>query len=126
MRTQKEFEVLENEFEIKYYETLIELLELKITQRINVEDNLKLLQEITLNLNKAKYPENMTLKVKSLSVREEEVFNLLLNGKGYKDIEKSLYIGPNTVKKHISNILQKLNCKTCTELILKYQKATSR
>ena len=46
-----------------------------------------------------------------LSDREREVANLMLKGLSYKEIEKSLDISLSTVKCHIVNIFDKLDCK---------------
>jgi DNA-binding CsgD family transcriptional regulator len=49
--------------------------------------------------------------IHSISNREREIIELLLDGKSNADIEKILYISPHTVKNHIYNIYQKLGVK---------------
>lgn len=45
-----------------------------------------------------------------LTKREKEIFNLLTN-KSTKQISKKLNISEKTVRNHISNVIQKLDCK---------------
>ena len=52
----------------------------------------------------------MVLK-KILTVREKEVFELLILGKTTKEIAKILKISEKTVRNHISNVMQKLGVK---------------
>ena len=46
-----------------------------------------------------------------LTVREKEVFELLILGKTTKEIAKILKISEKTVRNHISNVMQKLGVK---------------
>jgi len=46
-----------------------------------------------------------------LTVREKEVFNLLVANKTTKQIASLLYISEKTVRNHISNVIQKLGVK---------------
>ena len=52
-----------------------------------------------------------------LTERENEIVDLLLNGRTYKMIAEELYLSENTVKTHIKNIYSKLNIKSKSELI---------
>ena len=58
---------------------------------------------------------------KILTIREKEVFELLIINKTTKDIAKILNISEKTVRNHISNVMQKLGTKgrasTVIELI---------
>lgn len=45
----------------------------------------------------------------SLSTREKEILQMLSQGLDYKEIAASIFISPNTVKKHTGNIYQKLH-----------------
>lgn len=49
-----------------------------------------------------------TKKLYSISSREMDVFNLLVNGLSNKEISEQLYISEHTVKNHITRIFQKL------------------
>lgn len=51
----------------------------------------------------------------NLSVREQQVLELISLGKSNKEIAHDLTISPRTVKYHVSSILAKLNVKNRTE-----------
>jgi NarL family two-component system response regulator LiaR len=53
-----------------------------------------------------------------LSVREQDVLDLIAKGKSNNDIADKLYISVRTVKFHVSSILAKLNVKNRTEAAL--------
>ncbi len=53
----------------------------------------------------------------SLSEREKEILQLLCKGLEYKEIAKQLNISPNTVKKHICNIYQKLHVNSKAQVM---------
>ncbi len=52
-----------------------------------------------------------------LSIRETDVLKLLISGKNYKKIGEQLFISPFTVRRHVSNIYEKLHVKTRSEVI---------
>lgn len=52
-----------------------------------------------------------------VSVREIEVLQLLVDGLNYKDIGDKLFISYNTVKKHVSNIYEKLHVTSKAQAI---------
>lgn len=52
-----------------------------------------------------------------LSQRETDVLKLLISGKNYKKIGEELFISPFTVRRHVSNIYEKLHVKTRSEVI---------
>lgn len=54
----------------------------------------------------------------SLSVREMEILNLLVEGMTNKDIANALHIGEKTVKTHMSNIMPKLGAQSRTQAAL--------
>jgi DNA-binding NarL/FixJ family response regulator len=51
-----------------------------------------------------------------LSLREREVLNLVADGLSNKAIAEQLYISPNTVKTHVSSLLNKLDVQTRVQL----------
>lgn len=61
-----------------------------------------------LNINVQKY---------QLSNREQEVMELILQGKSNKEIEDTLFISYNTVKNHIYNLYQKLEVRSRGQMI---------
>ncbi len=54
---------------------------------------------------------------KNLSLREQEILHLLVNGLSVKDIAKQLYISSKTVETHKSSIMNKLNCASLVGLV---------
>lgn len=57
------------------------------------------------------------LNLYSLTVREREIAELLLNGKSYKEISEKLFIAHETVKTHVSNIYHKTQVSNKMELV---------
>ena len=58
-----------------------------------------------------------------LSEREQEILKLLVNGLRYKEIGAQLFISPNTAKKHVINIYEKLHVNSKAQAIkLAYEK----
>lgn len=55
-----------------------------------------------------------------LSVREREVFSLIIAGLENKDIAQRLHVSPRTVKFHASNIFTKLDLRSRVDLIARY------
>jgi len=53
----------------------------------------------------------------NLSNREVEIVKLVCNGNNNKEIGEMLFISPNTVKKHMSSILNKLHTENRVQLI---------
>jgi DNA-binding NarL/FixJ family response regulator len=47
----------------------------------------------------------------ALTKREDEILQMLVTGKSNADIAEELFVGPATVKTHVSNILMKLGVK---------------
>ena len=50
----------------------------------------------------------VALEIEPLSEREEQVLSLVVQGLTNVEIANKLFLSPNTIKKHIRNILQKL------------------
>ena len=59
-----------------------------------------------------------------LSNREQEVANLLLEGKSNKQIASSLRISERTVEFHLKNIYDKFQVRSRVELVLKLREST--
>ena len=51
-----------------------------------------------------------------------EIFNLLVKNKNTKEISNDLYISEKTVRNHISNCMQKLECKSRTNAVIELLK----
>lgn len=52
---------------------------------------------------------NGVLNQSSLTTRERDVLNLLAQGLPQKKIAETLFLSPETVKRHLRNIYKKLN-----------------
>lgn len=57
-----------------------------------------------------------------LTKKEQEIFFLLLDAYSYQEIAIQLDIQLITVKKHVSHILEKYECKTTLQLVVNYYK----
>jgi DNA-binding NarL/FixJ family response regulator len=62
-------------------------------------------------------PANEKLPHTSLSDREIEVFNLLVNGKSVTEIATLLHLSAKTISSHKSRILQKMNSSSLADLV---------
>ena len=58
------------------------------------------------------------MKSDSLTNREKEIIQLIGEGLDNKQIAKKIYIEECTVKKHVSNILKKLNLRSRKDIII--------
>jgi len=61
-----------------------------------------------------------------ITPREREVIRLVLQGRSYQEIEKSLHISLKTVKSHIYSVYQKLGVSNRLELALRLRRAGGR
>lgn len=75
----------------------------------------------TLNLVKLQTPLVKDVLTKEfdyqLSVREMSILELIVDGLNYNEIAEKLFISPHTVRKHISNIYDKLHVSNKTAAI---------
>jgi len=69
------------------------------------------------NVHEGKKEENGHQIPLDVSTREIEVLQLLVDGYNYKDIGEKLFISYNTVKKHVSNIYEKLHVTSKAQAI---------
>lgn len=61
--------------------------------------------------------QQFSLALHKLTKREKDIVRLLLLGRANQGVAEALFISPNTVKNHISNIYVKLNINDRYELI---------
>ena len=66
---------------------------------------------------------NAFIQKYELSLRENEVLNLIIEGDSNGEISEKLFISENTVKFHVRNILKKTRCSNRTELITALNRA---
>jgi NarL family two-component system response regulator LiaR len=71
------------------------------------------LQALVRQANKRSEPANIT----PLTVREQEILNLVAKGMTNPQIAEQLVISPSTVQFHVHNILTKLQVRTRTEAV---------
>lgn len=62
------------------------------------------------------------MKNNVLTIREKEVFDLLVNNKSTKEIAHVLKISDKTVRNHISNVIQKLGVNGRSQAIIELLK----
>lgn len=75
---------------------------------------LNLLMQAKLNVK----PETQVNKDEySLTDREKEVLELLVEGQEYKEIAQAMHVSPNTVRNHIAKIYRKLHVTSRTQAI---------
>lgn len=67
-------------------------------------------------------PHATSLLDAGLSLREEEVLQLLAQGRRYKEIADHLAISPHTVRAHIHSIYEKLQVRSKAEAVNQYRK----
>ncbi|MBE6142780.1 MAG: helix-turn-helix transcriptional regulator [Erysipelotrichaceae bacterium] len=53
-----------------------------------------------------------------LTIREKEIFNLIIQNKTTLEISNILYISEKTVRNHISNVIQKLGVKGRAQAVI--------
>ncbi len=70
-------------------------------------------EQLAMNL----MPEDVPLPHKTLSDREFEIFQLLVQGKGLTEIADGLFLSVKTVSTHKTRILVKMRMKNLTELV---------
>jgi len=62
--------------------------------------------------------ESPTVPIITLSIREKEIMILVAKGKTNKEIAKALFISENTVKTHVSNIMEKMQVRNRHEITI--------
>jgi DNA-binding NarL/FixJ family response regulator len=62
-------------------------------------------------------PGKQIVELKDLTTREKDVLYLLVDGLEYRAISERLHISPHTVRKHISNIYEKLHISSKAQAI---------
>ena len=53
-----------------------------------------------------------------LTIRENDIFNLIIQNKSTLEISNILYISEKTVRNHISNVIQKLGVKGRAQAVI--------
>ncbi len=71
-----------------------------------------------LELFKNKLSPDTPAKDYNLTTQEKKVLQLLVQGKSYKMIAAELFVAPDTVKTHVSNVYAKLHVHSGTEAVV--------
>jgi len=101
-------------FEKLYYETAILLYQERIERGFEIKESMEKLKYFS---SKLALINNINLS--NLSIKENEILRDLLTSLSYKEIAIKHFITENTVKKHVTNILDKMYCRNRIELIVK-------
>lgn len=84
---------------------------------------LQLVQNNRITLVQKKPQSNKNSQLFDLTNRETEILTLVVQGLDYKAIGARLFISPNTAKKHVMNIYQKLHVNSRAQALhLAYEK----
>lgn len=67
----------------------------------------------------------MLRKIGTLSCREHEIFEQIINGSSSKEIAQKFALSPRTIEAHRANIFTKLNVNSLHKLVSQYGKVTS-
>jgi LuxR family transcriptional regulator of spore coat protein len=62
--------------------------------------------------------EDETFGLQILTIREREVFELLVQNLTTREIASKMFISEKTVRNHISNVMQKLNVKGRSQAVV--------
>lgn len=90
------------------------------TQFIRVKTKTVIVEKKVIVTHSDKFkPDDAELKNLNLSSREYEVLQLLAKGYSNADIAKKLFLSINTIKTHVSNLYQKVDVKSRTQVIEK-------
>jgi DNA-binding CsgD family transcriptional regulator len=81
-------------------------------EKLNMEEMMEKYRDINSDLKK-----NISNNKESLSIREREICNLLLEGLSNLEIADKLFISEGTVKSHINKIYKKLGAKNRVEVL---------
>lgn len=93
---------------VQYVREVMEFGVVPMSPRI-ARKTLQLLTRAQVDINKS--------KEEVLSERELDILRNLINGLDYKQISERLFISPNTVRTHISNIYKKLHVNNKAQAI---------
>lgn len=89
----------------------------KVTHNL-VKEYRRLAEATTTNISESEKKYEVRRPYHLLTRRECEVLQLLAEGKSNKKIGEKLYISEKTVKNHVSNILQKMQCVDRTQAVV--------
>ena len=99
-------------------ENLAEAIEKVYTGEIYIDSYIsnKVIKSL-ISKNDVEIAEDNKSAYSKLSLREQQILKLLIDGVPIKDIAEELFISSKTVENHKASIMVKLKCKNMTELI---------
>ena len=117
--------MLTQRVKIDYYELLIDDIKVNgyLDKRFGIEE---ILYAITAVINGEQYIDENIKKMLEIgrwltvTKREKEVLDLLIEGDTQKEIGVKLFISSRTVESHIKNLCQKMEAKNTAQLIATY------
>jgi DNA-binding NarL/FixJ family response regulator len=103
-----------NAFLVKPFsnEDLYTAIEISLFNHENRKDQVQLVKSDLLQKAMVKY---------QLTTREEEIILMVSQGLRHKEISKQLFISEATVKRHLSNIYQKIDVQSSIDALNKLQ-----
>lgn len=102
---------------------MAKLLTLAVRKGIFIQYSSRLLALLHNNLpGRAKTDFTGSQIMEPLSKREQEVLRLIASGMSNKDIAENLFLAPNTIKRHISNIYGKLDVNNRVKAVSKAER----
>jgi ATP/maltotriose-dependent transcriptional regulator MalT len=95
------------------------LYRMKMLRKENIQMTTEIINYSKLLKNKNFKNKEFLVEVnmKKLSLRERQIFNLILSEKSNKEIADIVHISVNTVKFHVKNIYDKLKIKSRKEAL---------
>ena len=82
--------------------------------------------DTTQNLMKSSYVKNRIMSTYSISEKEYQIIEYLIDGNSNQQIAEEMYISINTVRTHIKNIYRKLNINSQRELLTVMQQSNTK
>jgi DNA-binding NarL/FixJ family response regulator len=101
--------------------TALPLLQLAVTHARHTVLANHLLESLTAGAQPAPQPITIVDTGETLSIREVEVLRLIASGANNQMIAETLVLSPHTVKRHVANILAKLNVSSRTQAATRAQ-----
>jgi DNA-binding NarL/FixJ family response regulator len=90
----------------------------------NLYFSLNALSQYILTQQKRLLSANNVSLLKTITKKEKEVLSLVCSGLSNLEMAKQMNVSINTIKMHLQNIYKKTDCKSRSQLLVKYNKIT--